>query len=210
MDEPDSTPPANPDGRRARKARTREAILEAAGRLLSRQGIERTSVAEVTGEAGRTVGGFYGHWDSKEELFTEALRRAYRASWKNLLARHGTQGATSLDRGVAILRAYLSRSHRDGDDDPGCPIPRVAPEAERLGGELREVFAEETGTFADELAARVGGKRAVALGMIALMYGGVSMARAVKGTPLADEILRACRELGGLALGNAGARLDKK
>ncbi len=160
-------------------------------------------MAEVTNEAGRTVGGFYGHWESKEALFTEALTRAYRASWSNLLARHAN-AATPLERGIGVLRAYLSRSHRDGVD-PGCPIPRVAPEAESLGEELRGAFAAETDAFADELAAKVDGqrRRTVALGMIALMYGGVSMARAMKGTPLADEMLRACRELGALALRHA-------
>lgn len=196
------------DGRTARKARTREAILAAAGRLLSLRGIERSSVAEVTARAGRTVGGFYGHWDSKEDLFAEALRATYRKSWKNLLERHGS-GATALDRGAGILRAYLSRSHRDGGED-ACPIPKIAPEAERLGDDIRDVFADETDAFAEELGARVPGKRAVALGMIALMYGGVSMARAVKGTPLSDEILRACKQLGALAIGAAATSVDKK
>ena len=32
--------------------------------------------------------------------------------------------------------------------------------------------------------------------MIALMYGGISLARAVKGAELSDEILRACRAFG--------------
>ena len=195
------------DGRSERKARTREAILAAAGRLLSLRGIERTSVADVTAEAGRTVGGFYGHWDSKEDLFAEALRTTYRKSWTTLLERHGS-GPTPIDRGLGILRAYLSRSHRDGGED-ACPIPEVAPEAERLGDDVRDVFAKETEAFADELGARLPGQRSVALGVIALMYGGVSMARAVRGTPLSDEILRACKQLGALALGAAGS-VDKK
>lgn len=196
------------DGRSARKARTRDAILAAAGRLLSLRGIERTSIADVTARAGRTVGGFYGHWESKEALFAEALRGTYRASWENLLARHGG-GPTALDRGAAILRAYLSRSHRDGGEE-ACPIPKIAPEAERLGDDVRAAFADETDAFADALGERVPGKRAVALGMIALMYGGVSLARAVKGTALSDEILRACKQLGALAIGAAAGSVDKK
>jgi TetR/AcrR family transcriptional repressor of nem operon len=32
------------------------------------------------------------------------------------------------------------------------------------------------------------------------MYGGLSLARAVRGTALSDEILKACREVGRLAL----------
>jgi TetR/AcrR family transcriptional repressor of nem operon len=36
----------------------------------------------------------------------------------------------------------------------------------------------------------------VAIAAVALMYGGLSLARAVAGTPLSDEILKACRAAG--------------
>jgi len=39
--------------------------------------------------------------------------------------------------------------------------------------------------------------------MAALMYGGLSMARALGKTELSDEVLRACRSLGRLALSAA-------
>ena len=42
----------------------------------------------------------------------------------------------------------------------------------------------------------------MALGLVALMYGGLSLARAVRGTPLSDEILKACRAVGKLVLSN--------
>lgn len=195
------------DGRRARKAKSREAILEAASRLLSRQGIERTSVAEVTAAAGRTVGGFYGHWQSKEELFAEAFRARYRASRGHFLDRHAA-ASTAVQRGVGLLRAYLSRSHRD-EGEAACPVPEVTPEVPRLGPELRAVFVEETDAFGDELGAKVPGGRAMALGIVALMYGGLSMARAAKGTPLSDEILKACREVGAWALAGREANTSE-
>jgi TetR/AcrR family transcriptional repressor of nem operon len=39
--------------------------------------------------------------------------------------------------------------------------------------------------------------------MVALMYGGLTLARAVRGSELSDEILRACRAFGRLALGGS-------
>jgi TetR/AcrR family transcriptional repressor of nem operon len=50
-------------------------------------------------------------------------------------------------------------------------------------------------------------RRLLAIGLIALMYGGLSLARAVKGTDLSDEVLRACRALGAAAArGGKGER----
>ncbi len=43
-------------------------------------------------------------------------------------------------------------------------------------------------------------RRQRALGVIALLCGGLSLARALKGTPLSDEMLEACRALGRAAL----------
>ena len=42
--------------------------------------------------------------------------------------------------------------------------------------------------------------RQLALGLVALMYGGLTLSRALKGTPLSDEVLRGSRELGKAAL----------
>jgi len=40
---------------------------------------------EVMKGAGLTVGGFYAHYDSKEDLFVETLRNAANTNWDHLL-----------------------------------------------------------------------------------------------------------------------------
>jgi TetR/AcrR family transcriptional repressor of nem operon len=50
----------------------RTTVLAAAAELFCRNGIEKTSVAEVMGAAGPTHGGFYAHFASKENLAAEA------------------------------------------------------------------------------------------------------------------------------------------
>jgi TetR/AcrR family transcriptional repressor of nem operon len=65
----------------------------------------------------------------------------------------------------------------------------------------RTVVAEHLEAMVDGLADRLppGGivpRRALAIGLLALMYGGLTLARAVKGTGLSDEVLHACRALG--------------
>jgi AcrR family transcriptional regulator len=60
-----------PLGRRAAtKARTREALLEAARRVFAERGYGPASVEEIARTAGVSVGSVYVHFASKEALFT--------------------------------------------------------------------------------------------------------------------------------------------
>jgi TetR/AcrR family transcriptional repressor of nem operon len=67
--------------------------------------------------------------------------------------------------------------------------------------EHRAVLAEQVEALTTELmqhlppASRLS-RRHLALGLVAMMYGGLSMARALRGSGLSDEMLRACRALG--------------
>ncbi|WP_440713624.1 TetR/AcrR family transcriptional regulator [Gordonia sp. FQ] len=58
-----------------RKARTRAALI-AAGRRLLAEGRIAVSVQEITSEASVGFGSFYNHFDSKEDLFAEAVASA--------------------------------------------------------------------------------------------------------------------------------------
>lgn len=60
---PDAAP--NPVGR---KARTRLAILEAAGELFASQGVPTTPVEQIADRAGVSVGALYAHFGSKQGL----------------------------------------------------------------------------------------------------------------------------------------------
>ena len=55
------------------KAKTRIRILDTARRLFNRNGLTAISIDEVMAGAGLTRGGFYSYFDSKEELFAEAI-----------------------------------------------------------------------------------------------------------------------------------------
>jgi len=189
--------------RAEQKEKTHEEILSSAARLLREHGISGASVAEVMKGAGLTVGGFYAHFASKEELIDAALRRTLGGLRTKLLG--GLDEKTPTERIETVLRRYLSRAHRD-EVSEGCPLPAVLGEIatdERAG--QREILADELTRFANELDALYPPAQGVpqrqrALAMIALMAGGLSLARAVRATPLSDEILRACRAYGRAAL----------
>ena len=69
--------PAQPDAPRPtrldrRKARTRQALIDAAVELIATGPGDRASIQEITDAADIGFGSFYNHFDSKDELFATA------------------------------------------------------------------------------------------------------------------------------------------
>jgi TetR/AcrR family transcriptional repressor of nem operon len=186
-----------------RKQRSHQTILQSASRLLRERGVAGASVAEVMKGAGLTVGGFYAHFASKEHLIDETLRNSAAAMRDQLFAK--LQDKPAADRLEVVLKRYLSAAHRDAVHD-GCPLPAVAAEVANTATAHREVLTEQVDHMAKNVAQLAAASdsisaRHVGLGMVALMYGGLSLARASAGTELSDEMLRACRAFGRLAIG---------
>ena len=195
-----------------RKERSHEAILANAARLVRERGIAGAKVADVMSAAGLTVGGFYAHFASKEALLDAAIRRTAQEMRESLFGRLDEKPAA--DRVEIVLKRYLSPAHRDASD-VGCPLPAITGEVATTAPEHRAVVEEQLRGMTAELLAhlpaahapRAAGvslrsglpPRTLALGLVALMYGGLGLSRAVRGTELSDEILRACRSLGAFA-----------
>lgn len=189
------------------KEKSHERILESASRLLRERGIAGAGVAEVMKGAQLTVGGFYAHFASKEALINAALGRTVACTRERLFAR--IEEKPLADRAEVVLKRYLSAAHRD-ETAMGCPLPAVVGEVGTTASEHRDVLAEQieaTTAGLEEVLPGTGAlsRRTLALGLVALMYGGLSLSRALRGTPLSDEVLKACRTLGVLA-----ARCDAK
>ena len=65
--------------REERRAHTRMCLMEAAGKIFSRQGLQQASIDDVAEEAGYTKGAFYANFKSKEELFLAMLDERFAA-----------------------------------------------------------------------------------------------------------------------------------
>jgi len=181
--------------RTRQKQKSREAIAASAAALLRERGIKASSVMDVMKGAGLTVGGFYSHYDSKEDLFVETLRNAASANWDHLFK--SAKGNSPRSRTLRVIRQYLSRKHRD-NKETGCPLPSTAPEVAREGEPYRSALEEDLSGFASSIANKIDAgaeSREKALGLIALMYGALSLSRAVAGTRLSDEFLQAGKKL---------------
>jgi TetR/AcrR family transcriptional regulator, transcriptional repressor for nem operon len=184
-----------------KKQRSHSTILESAARLVRERGISGARVADVMKGAGLTVGGFYAHFSTKEALVDEALRKTSAALRDGLFARLDEKPEEA--RAEVVLKRYLSAAHRDATA-MGCPLPAVAGEVGTTAPEHIPVVVEQIEAMVRGLAERLPPagilpRRQLAIGLVALMVGGLTLARATRGTPLSDEVLRACRALGGHA-----------
>ena len=165
-------------------ARTRARILASARRLFKAQGVNDVSVDAVMADAGLTRGGFYAHFKSKEALVAEALAET---PVLDLLHKHPRDAEWA----QRVLSEYVGPLHRDHRAS-GCPLAALAADAERAGPAVRHAYTESLETLVAELETRLGG-RAKALATLAMLLGGITLARTVDDTGLSDEILAACR-----------------
>ena len=102
-----------------RKARTRQALIDAAVRLIAEGRGDRASIAEITEEADIGFGSFYNHFDSKEQLFQTASKEVLER-WGQLIDR-ASAGMTTGE-----LFAGGHPDHRAAGLDPpgGRRVPR--------------------------------------------------------------------------------------
>lgn len=70
--------------RREQQAQTRAELIDAAGRVFARRGLERASIDEIAAEAGYTKGAFYASFASKEELFLTIVDEKFAAEVERL------------------------------------------------------------------------------------------------------------------------------
>jgi TetR/AcrR family transcriptional repressor of nem operon len=181
--------------RAVKKRATHERILKSADNIARREGLRAASVPRVMKGAGLTVGGFYAHFSSKTAMDVEIIRSMLGevpGSWLS-----GLEAFSGVEWVHRALERYLSVAHRD--QPYGCAYPAVLSEMAGAPDEVRRAFAESfllrVGAFKAHVPP-VAGVTAHdrALATMALTIGGLLFARALRGTPLSDDMLRACRK----------------
>ncbi|WP_440221782.1 TetR/AcrR family transcriptional regulator [Dokdonella sp. MW10] len=181
---------------REQAERNRERIVDTASTLFREHGFDGIGVADLMKAAGLTHGGFYGHFESKDDLAAQSCAHAFAGSierWRHVAAR--TPQADALR---ALVERYLDARHRDAPAK-GCVLAALAAEAPRQGAGVRRVFADGVRALLGVLEKAVPGRiratrRRRALATLSGMVGAIVLARAVDDAALADEILEATRE----------------
>jgi len=189
--------------RESQKEQSRARILESAGRGFRSRGFGGLGVDGLARDAGVTSGAFYAHFKSKADAFREAV----------------SVGLGQLANGIEQMRAQLGQHWREGFIDfylgnrrtcelaDSCALQSLSGEVARAGDEVREVFETELNRIIEAAAAGLEGKpktrRDEATALLALLVGGVTLARAVRDPEASRNIAAAVRKAA-LALGKDG------
>ncbi len=78
--------PERPSLRERKKARTRQSLLEIAGRLFAQQGYEATTLEQICDEAEISIRTLFRYFESKEQLALDGLHRVVRLLREGLRA----------------------------------------------------------------------------------------------------------------------------
>src|SRR5258708_12666974 len=106
------------------KARTHQRILKNAARRFRTEGLNGPGVATVMKASGLTVGGFYKHFRSKDDLLAEAIEAGYSEFGDRAFA--VLESVAPAERWKEAVRWYLSPEHCE-HAETACPIAAFPP-----------------------------------------------------------------------------------
>jgi TetR/AcrR family transcriptional repressor of nem operon len=173
------------------KQQTRQRVLRAATRAIRAEGPHRVAVAKVMAKAGLTVGGFYAHFSSKDDLIAAAIDEMFVEAGAR--ARLETGELPPAEALSAYIDFYLSPRHRDARAT-GCPMPSLAADLPRLTATARERFAAGVAGLRRRISERLAllghdDPEAGASSMVAELVGALSLARAEPDPSASDAVL---------------------
>jgi TetR/AcrR family transcriptional repressor of nem operon len=185
------------------KERTRARIVGAASRRFRRTGGHASGIGPLMRELKLTHGGFYKHFESKEQLFEEALQASVTEMSDRMAGLADAAGpAAALD---AIIDAYLSEGHC-ARPESGCPMAALGADISRLPRRSRDTCRGLLFAYAARLAQYLPGqsqeeREDLAALLFSGMAGTVALARTVTDTAARARLLadarvfyrRACR-----------------
>jgi TetR/AcrR family transcriptional regulator, transcriptional repressor for nem operon len=175
---------------KAQKTRTHKRIVRIASKRFREKGLAGFGIAELMKEAGLTVGGFYKHFRSRDDLVAEAVNSAF-GGWQRRLDAAKSGGASvSLAK---LIDEYLNEMHRDNPGS-GCAFSALAPEIARSDKRTRSLTSEQVRSDVQLITRLLPGRdkraaRSRAILIFSALVGAMSLARAVSNDALSREIL---------------------
>ena len=171
------------------KAKTHARIVSVAAKRFRELGLEGIGVADVMEEAGVTVGGFYKHFGSRDELVVEALAAAFKDL--DVWEEHTADMAH-------LLQNYLTEAHRDVPGT-GCAMGALVGDMTRGSKSARALYTARVKRSLAFFSALLpsnppSDKRGRALLILSALLGAINLSRAVSDPNLSREILHGVRE----------------
>src|SRR6201997_5716684 len=177
------------------KAQNHENILSVAARTFREQGADSSGIGTVMKKVGLTKGGFYRHFESKDDLFVEAVARAFEEMGSGML-----EVAKSAPEGQAlraIIERYLSTRHANSPG-MGCVLAALGPEFARKSLSVRKRIEASQEAYRERLLPFVPGQtREEKLAKFRLLFpsmaGGLTMARGISAPQRREQMLKEAR-----------------
>jgi TetR/AcrR family transcriptional regulator, transcriptional repressor for nem operon len=175
---------------REEAAQTRKRIVAAASREFRSNGIVASGLNDLMKAAGLTHGGFYKHFESKDELVAEASAEAVN-TMIDFVAKAVAGGAT-------VAETYLSIDQRDNPSS-SCPLSAIGSELGRCDEKTREVategFLKLVAIMEGQLRkSKPADARRKALVAVSTMIGAMTASRMVSDPELSAEILEEAKK----------------
>ncbi|MEZ4370101.1 MAG: TetR/AcrR family transcriptional regulator [Polyangiaceae bacterium] len=172
------------------KEEVRKRILAATAKALRAKGLDGVSIPMLMKAAGLTHGGFYSHFENRDELVAEAIR---------LAAETTDRGALSDDQSLAeSVERYLSPGHV-AHPEMGCVLAALGSSGPKQQAPVRRAFADVALGFIRGLerklhpASPAGELSDEALAKAATLVGAVMLARLLRDKALAGRLLEAAK-----------------
>lgn len=179
----------------ADKAETHERIVQHAAKAFREYG-SGIGIGEVMKTLGLTHGGFYRHFESKDELLVTAVTKALTEVSERL-----EQIAEKADPGsqlAAIITAYLSMEHLR-HPETWCALATLAPDIGRLPANIRKRLDGALALYIERMAKYMPGddeaeRRKNFIILFSGMSGAMAMSRACGDKDMRERVLATTRE----------------
>src|SRR5690349_20797058 len=139
------------------KLETHRKIVKDASRRIRAEGLAGAAVSAIMKDAGLTHGGFYKHFESKDDLLVESLREGFREI-EDTLAQAAEQSPPG-EAWKSIVKTYLSVELCE-HPERGCPLAALASELARADKAMKPEIAAELVNYKNRMVPFMPGDRA--------------------------------------------------
>jgi len=193
---------------RSETAQTRERIVSTASKMFLEEGLGAVGMREIMGAANLTQGGFYRHFESKEQLIAEANSTAF----DRLIAmlEGETARKSSIKAVESIVSLYLGQSQ--AKEKPYlCPLAMLGAELSHCDPQVRAIAIHGCQRLVQLIADRLTHQTkatalATASGIVSTMVGAVTLADITPDRATATAVLSNAQALIKAHLPSDGSR----